>query len=314
MSNQYTTKQYTKDEIELVIKMYQDGHSITQIGKKLRRQKNNIKKILTSHNVLVENRDKIKYQLDEDMVVNLYKNGLNTEKIGQHFNVSKTPINRILKKRGILKCGNGNGKKILLRENQKNEIKLLYLCEYKNSKEISKIMNLSEPYIDKILSNSGYRRTKGESISLRQTGKKRSKEFIEKFTQIQRDFAKSGKRKQLGGVCKNFIVNNLICNGTYEKFYIEKHIIENISLPKKGDPINTPFGVYYPDFKNEKNFIEIKSDYTYDVLIGKKENKWLKKIDTGQFEKIKWVNSNIKPVEIIVVDKRNNKLIKKEIK
>ena len=28
---------------------------------------------------------------------------------------------------------------------------------------------------------------------------------------------------------------------------------------------------------------------------------------------IKWVNSNVKPVQILVVDKRNNKLIKKEI-
>ena len=32
-----------------------------------------------------------------------------------------------------------------------------------------------------------------------------------------------------------------------------------------------------------------------------------------QKEKIKWVNSNVKPVQILVVDKRNNKLIKKEI-
>jgi hypothetical protein len=29
--------------------------------------------------------------------------------------------------------------------------------------------------------------------------------------------------------------------------------------------------------------------------------------------KIKWVNENVLPVEIIVVDKRKNKIIKKEI-
>ena len=35
-------------------------------------------------------------------------------------------------------------------------------------------------------------------------------------------------------------------------------------------------------------------------------------IDKTQYKKIKWVNKNIKPVEIIIVDKRKNKLIKKE--
>ena len=39
-----------------------------------------------------------------------------------------------------------------------------------------------------------------------------------------------------------------------------------------------------------------------------------RKIETTQYEKIKWVNEHIKPVEIIVVDKINDKLIKKELK
>jgi hypothetical protein len=30
-------------------------------------------------------------------------------------------------------------------------------------------------------------------------------------------------------------------------------------------------------------------------------------------KKIKWVNDNVNPVKIIIVDKKNNKLIKKEI-
>ena len=30
----------------------------------------------------------------------------------------------------------------------------------------------------------------------------------------------------------------------------------------------------------------------------------------AQLEKIKWVNKNIKPVDVLVVDKRNNKIIK----
>jgi hypothetical protein len=34
---------------------------------------------------------------------------------------------------------------------------------------------------------------------------------------------------------------------------------------------------------------------------------------SNQYKKISWVNENIKSVEIFVVDKRNNELIKKEI-
>ena len=46
---------------------------------------------------------------------------------------------------------------------------------------------------------------------------------------------------------------------------------------------------------------------------GKKINRFTKKIDTLQFEKIKWVNLNYKPVEILIIDKRNNKIINKPI-
>jgi hypothetical protein len=57
----------------------------------------------------------------------------------------------------------------------------------------------------------------------------------------------------------------------------------------------------------------VKSDYTYDVMVGLKENRWTVKIDTTQYNKIKWVNKNVLPVEIVVVDKRNNNLIKRKL-
>lgn len=44
-----------------------------------------------------------------------------------------------------------------------------------------------------------------------------------------------------------------------------------------------------------------------------KVSRFTKTIETNQYEKIKWVNKNIKPIEILVVDKRNNKIINKEI-
>lgn len=62
---------------------------------------------------------------------------------------------------------------------------------------------------------------------------------------------------------------------------------------------------------------ELYSDGLSCVRIGKifnvSKTPITKTIDTNQLTKIKWVNENIKPVEIIVIDKRNNKIIKKEI-
>lgn len=90
-----------------------------------------------------------------------------------------------------------------------------------------------------------------------------------------------------------------------QKNNIKKLLIEHgVWLPNRND-LKKNF--------NNKEYIEIKSDYTYDVLIGIKENRFTKKIDTTQYDKIKWVNKNIKPVNIIVVDKINNEFINKEI-
>jgi hypothetical protein len=46
-------------------------------------------------------------------------------------------------------------------------------------------------------------------------------------------------------------------------------IKEDKTLPNNSKPIDTPYGVYYPDFSFNNRLIEIKCDYTYDILIGK---------------------------------------------
>jgi hypothetical protein len=50
-----------------------------------------------------------------------------------------------------------------------------------------------------------------------------------------------------------------------------------------------------------------------EIVIGNKESRFTKQKNLNQFNKIKWVNSNIKKVDILIVDKRNNKVEKKEI-
>jgi hypothetical protein len=240
-------------------------------------------------------------------------NKLSCENIGKKYNLSKKPIINLLKENKKLRKGYSDGKKIKLNENQINLIKKLYLEEKKTILYISEFLNINKHLVDKILSNSDYRRSVGESISLRQTGKKRTEEVKNILKNAQQKLSKSGKRKQTGGICKTYIVNGIKCQGTYEKFYLEKLIKEDKILPNNSIPFDTPFGMYYPDFSFESKLIEIKCDYTYDILLGNTMNRFTKKIDKTQYEKIKWVNNNIKPIEILIVDKKNNKLIKKEI-
>ena len=112
----------------------------------------------------------------------------------------------------------------------------------------------------------------------------------------------------------NKIINDIFIKSSSFDSKNKKLIKENKNLPKNTQSINTPYGTYYPDFELNGNLIEIKSLYTYEVLIGKVVNRWSNKIDTTQYNKIRWVNENVTKVNILVIDKRNNKIINKEIK
>jgi len=253
--------------------------------------------------------DKQIFEIKKDYLIN----NLSCQEIGSKFGVSKRPINDILRKNGLIRKGYSNGKKIKISDEKMTLIEDLYVNKKMTGPDIAEIVQLNKHLVEKILSKSYFRRNLSESISLRQSGKKRSKEVVEILKSAQQNYAKSGKRKQTGGVCKVFNVNGIRCQGTYEKFYIDKLIQEGSVLPNNSTSFDTPFGVYYPDFENSQNLIEIKSDYTYEILLGTKLNRFTKKFDSSQYEKIKWLNENVKTVEIIVVDKKNNKLIKKEI-
>lgn len=243
----------------------------------------------------------------------LYSIGLSCLRIGEFFNVSKTPIIKILKSEGLLKKPKSNGVKLTLNQSQKNEIKKMYCDEFKSPNEISKKLNLSKSFIDKYLQKSNYRRNKSEAMKIIKTGVRLSDDVKSNMKKAQNKINLSGKRKIKGGVCKFYKIKGLTCQGTFEKFYIEKLINENKKLPNNCDPILTPFGLYYPDFILDGKYIEIKSDYTFEILLGNAKNRFKNDFENKQLLKIKYVNENIGNVEIIVVDKKNNKLIKKEI-
>ena len=107
-------------------------------------------------------------------------------------------------------------------------------------------------------------------------------------------------QKRKNPKCKNFEVNGLKCQGTFEKQYILNLVDKNKVLPTKPKGINTSLGFYFPDFEFEDKFIEIKSTYTYAQLL---ENKF------NQLEKIKEVTKNIKPVEVTVLDNKGKSIL-----
>ena len=104
--------------------------------------------------------------------------------------------------------------------------------------------------------------------------------------------------------CKFYIINGLECQGTYEKHYIETLILNNLELPKKPKNILTPYGWYTPDFEFNDKFIEIKSIYTYKMMVGEIKN-YGGKFDDIQHKKAIWVNDNIKPLEIKIINKKD---------
>ena len=169
MSNQYTKIPYSKEEIDNIIKDYQNDIPLSKLRVIYKRKKENIKSLLMKNNIFIEGRDKLKKDFNKEIIeeiLNYYQKGMGSEKISKIYGVSKVPILRILKENNVLQKGYSNGKKIILTEEQKEKIKDLYVDNYKNSEEISKIMNLNKSFIEQILSKSNYRRNRSQGTSI----------------------------------------------------------------------------------------------------------------------------------------------------
>lgn len=89
-----------------------------------------------------------------------------------------------------------------------------------------------------------------------------------------------------GGRCKWYEYKGLKVQGRYELYFLMTSKLK-LTKPK---PIKTPFGFYTPDFETNDFYIEIKSTYTFKTCR-----------NTKQFDKIKWVNDNIKKVKIKII-------------
>jgi hypothetical protein len=238
-------------------------------------------------------------------IVKLYSEGISLRGIGEIFGVSKLPISKIIKEKNMLRKGKSNGVKIILSNEQVDYLQNLYVDQKLSPTKISEITEFNVHFLRKFFYSQEYKRNRSQSTSISRIGTKLSDKTKQKIKEKNLEAIKKGIKKQTGGFCEYFEIEGLSCQGTYEKFYIEKLKELGYTLPKNGNPKKTPFGFYTPDFEYEDYCIEVKSSYTYDVLLGKKKSWYKQTIDETQLKKIKWVNKNLKKVQVILIDKRN---------
>jgi hypothetical protein len=67
-------------------------------------------------------------------------------------------------------------------------------------------------------------------------------------------------------------------------------------------PLKTDLGTYTPDFEFPDFYVEVKSRFTYDVLIGKSSYSKNKKSNPNQLEKLIYISKNVKKVRICLVE------------
>ena len=66
----------------------------------------------------------------------------------------------------------------------------------------------------------------------------------------------------------------------------------------KKQAIKTPYGHYFPDFETKDYYVEVKSRYTYNLMLEK-----------PQYEKIKYVSKTHKLVKIYIDDGKSWEVI-----
>lgn len=111
------------------------------------------------------------------------------------------------------------------------------------------------------------------------------------------------------------IKNGVIKSGWYEIFgkYVQgksellfisrrKELVENGKIIFHPKSIKTPYGYYRPDFEIDGVIYEIKSSFTFRQLFMVDFSNE-ERVDKIQLKKMIWISKNVKPINIIIVDR-----------
>ena len=243
------------------------------------------------------------------------------EQLAEKFKIHKDSVRRILVEEKVSLRNNINNKKGITEE-LKQQIINLYVNEKRGAEYIGKLFGRSDGTIVYWLEKWKIPLWTRSEISkkIREVygpvhgfeGHTHTKEERQKISDGgKRAWEKEGRLPIIG---KSRTIRTIYgtVQGSWELAYLQKLINEKKEIPKPHKRgIKTPFGIYFPDFENDKELIEIKSDFTLDVAKGILPLAGGKCDDT-QWRKIQWVNDNVKKVNVIVLDNKEAEQLRRQ--
>jgi len=311
-----SSKRINENTRREIVERYKLGQSFYRISKDLKVTPATVKKWVSKSNLTLRNkkydssnsRDK-KYSSSK--IIELYvKEGKDLKEISNELSIHEDTVKKVLKNNDLELRTSKFSKKGEPSKEEKKEIIFLYSKKQRGAKYIGGLFNRSDNSISYWLEKWGVPKlTKSEICKeLRQiygavhgfSGKTHSLSSKQKISKASRESWGSPERTPVIGKSRTFKtkIGNVL--GSYEVAYLQDKINKNLPLPLPNKKkIKTPVGWYTPDFEYENTFIEIKSEFT---LVRSKEE--IGKDGGNQWDKIQWVNKNVKPVEVVVLEKK----------
>ena len=268
---------------------------------------------------------------DINSIISSYTSGYSLNEIAKEMKCSHSTIRRCLLKNSVKLRPKGIYKHIISKEEEKQIIDF-YINKKRGIQYISNIIGIHWELVKEVLDKNNIPLwTRSELAKANENFYGRSKDFTfggHKHKKSSRNkiskSLKGNANRIVTGSKSQFILTILgKVQGSYEVAYLQDLIKKGIDLPKLCGKIQTPYGLYFPDFEYDDKFVEIKSQFTWDVCNGIKPNPKGVKTDI-QRKKIDWTSKNVKSVEIIILEAKqaldlfreaikNKELIKEEI-
>jgi hypothetical protein len=256
----------------------------------------------------------MRYRLTDEQnldIAKAFSNGDSIDVLATKYNKHKASIRRILFKFDIFSKNTKSKTKGGFSYKDKLKIINLYTIEKRGKSYIGKLFNVSDFNINYWLKKWGVKSISRSDISTKireiygpTKGFGGRKHKVDSKIKISNSLYASWEddREPMIGKSRTYdtIIGKVL--GTWEVAYLQKLKTNNEQLPTLCHKrYKTPYGSYKPDFEFNDRFIEIKSEFTLKVAKGKYKSHG--KYSNNQFKKIKYVNDNIKKIEIIVLDK-----------
>lgn len=313
-----SAKRISQETKKKIVSLYKEGFSIYRISKDLKVSTNTVKKWVINAGVELR---KSKYdtssirkkKLDPLEIKQLYcEEDKNLSEISNIFDVCTETVKSCLKNFGIV-LRTENYLKGEPSVEDKKEIIRLYSKEHRGANYIASVFGVSDNYISTWLKKWDVPKVSKSDLAKKNrevygptkgfSGKKHSEKSKKQISKSGIESWRKEDRIPIVGRSRTFNTKIGKVLGSYEVAYLQKLINKSIELPVPNKKkFKTPYGHYIPDFDYGDVFVEIKSEFTFQVCKGEmpKSNG---SYSDEQWKKIQWINENIKPVEVVVIER-----------